>query len=96
MKQERFQSYFKIEELNIGDEVIDGITGQIAVITDKTKNSIESYITADKKSVKTKGKSNIEKFYDSENDMVDVGQLKGISYKNWFGLDQFNRRFKRK
>lgn len=92
MKQvERIQSDFVIEELNIGNEVIDGFTNQISTITGKTANSIEVFITADKTSIKKKGKK-LEEVYDA----MELGDVAGINYKNWFELTQFNRRFKRK
>lgn len=55
-----------ISDFNIGDKLDDN--GFDAIITNKTSNTIEVFITA-----KTS---------------------KGISYKQWFDMFEFNKRFK--
>jgi hypothetical protein len=85
MKQKvSFKSDFSFEELFVGMKLLHGHTNQdTSYIIALTSNSIEVWVEKDKSAIRKKADED-----------GDVG-YKGISYKNWYALNQFNETFKR-
>jgi hypothetical protein len=78
----------KIEDLRVGQQVLDGFSKQLSTIVEKTNFSVRVYTTADKKSIK----GNKKRLSDEE-DGIEVGKLKGVNSTSWFYIDDFNKRF---
>ena len=70
IKQKVIKSSFKIEDLSIGLQVIDGYTDEKADILSIENNLIEVYMRADSKKIKANGKAagiNVKQKFTIEN-----------------------------
>lgn len=87
-KSKRFQSDFTLEELYVGMKVHYVECDTISEITDLTSSSVETFNLTNQNNKYKKGGVDADGEEQS-------GKLKGINAKNWYGLDTFNRTFKR-
>lgn len=83
------ESDIKFEEIKIGQEYLNWDTKQISTITDLTSNSIEAFNRTDRNNVYLSGQK------DADGVIQKTGRRRGIDGKNWYTLQDFNRKFKR-
>lgn len=77
----------KMEDLAIGQEYLNWNTKQLSILTNLTKNSVEMFNTADRKSFYKSGQ------VDADGE-VQRARLKGFDSFQWYTLQDFNRSFK--
>ncbi len=84
----KYQGKNKFEDIQVGMKFINVFTDLESEVTALTSSSIEMFNLADVRNKISK------KDLASEGLQGNVVRLRGISSKNWYTLDEFNRKFK--
>lgn len=78
----------KIEDIQIGADLLNTELNTISTIIGKTTNSVELFNRTDRKNCYTTGQ------LDADGIPQKSGRRKGIDGKNWYTIQDFNKKFK--